>query len=123
MPCATCTHQSVHFLSLSYKSSGASFRWLGLTPSGVSRKMRVSCPPGSPWCPDDGRRHFRILGGGVAAVFHLLLPLAHRCVLEAGSLSRGKGRYRHPEERSEEHTSELQSLTNLVCRLLLEQKK
>src|SRR5438093_9461731 len=42
---------------------------------------------------------------------------------------------RHPErldlsqelhdlrERSEEHTSELQSLTNLVCRLLLEKKK
>src|SRR5438046_6718850 len=26
------------------------------------------------------------------------------------------------EERSEEHTSELQSLTNLVCRLLLEKK-
>src|SRR5258706_5869944 len=33
----------------------------------------------------------------------------------------------HPREgkdkRSEEHTSELQSLTNLVCRLLLEKKK
>src|SRR5262249_62430233 len=29
--------------------------------------------------------------------------------------------YRHL--RSEEHTSELQSLTNLVCRLLLEKKK
>src|SRR5437016_11602019 len=27
------------------------------------------------------------------------------------------------EIRSEEHTSELQSLTNLVCRLLLEKKK
>src|SRR5438093_7227443 len=27
------------------------------------------------------------------------------------------------EVRSEEHTSELQSLTNLVCRLLLEKKK
>src|SRR5258706_8958878 len=27
-----------------------------------------------------------------------------------------------PEYRSEEHTSELQSLTNLVCRLLLEKK-
>src|SRR5438093_7680078 len=26
------------------------------------------------------------------------------------------------EDRSEEHTSELQSLTNLVCRLLLEKK-
>src|SRR5437016_8760924 len=34
---------------------------------------------------------------------------------------------RHPRSdhlrRSEEHTSELQSLTNLVCRLLLEKKK
>src|SRR5262249_57025046 len=28
-----------------------------------------------------------------------------------------------PIARSEEHTSELQSLTNLVCRLLLEKKK
>src|SRR5438046_6319304 len=28
-----------------------------------------------------------------------------------------------PWARSEEHTSELQSLTNLVCRLLLEKKK
>src|SRR5258706_3948300 len=30
--------------------------------------------------------------------------------------------FRRPK-RSEEHTSELQSLTNLVCRLLLEKKK
>src|SRR5258706_7059197 len=30
---------------------------------------------------------------------------------------------RHRDFRSEEHTSELQSLTNLVCRLLLEKKK
>src|SRR2546425_7012569 len=29
----------------------------------------------------------------------------------------------HPEGRSEEHTSELQSLAYLVCRLLLEKKK
>src|SRR5690606_40812101 len=28
-----------------------------------------------------------------------------------------------PEQRSEEHTSELQSRENLVCRLLLEKKK
>src|SRR5438093_6162369 len=32
-------------------------------------------------------------------------------------------RRRVPRIRSEEHTSELQSLTNLVCRLLLEKKK
>src|SRR5690242_21444444 len=31
-------------------------------------------------------------------------------------------RHRHPD-RSEEHTSELQSHVNLVCRLLLEKKK
>src|SRR2546425_6266785 len=29
----------------------------------------------------------------------------------------------HPRKRSEEHTSELQSLAYLVCRLLLEKKK
>src|SRR5438093_10063620 len=36
----------------------------------------------------------------------------------AGGGERGPG-----GRRSEEHTSELQSLTNLVCRLLLEKKK
>src|SRR5262249_59989753 len=36
----------------------------------------------------------------------------------------GTARHRRPRpRRSEEHTSELQSLTNLVCRLLLEKKK
>src|SRR2546427_5815842 len=30
---------------------------------------------------------------------------------------------RRPDQRSEEHTSELQSQSNLVCRLLLEKKK
>src|SRR5438270_165963 len=35
----------------------------------------------------------------------------------------GRGRYRPRCRRSEEHTSELQSQSNLVCRLLLEKKK
>src|SRR5438093_7890454 len=42
------------------------------------------------------------------------------------SSSDGLRRVRHRRRagaRSEEHTSELQSLTNLVCRLLLEKKK
>src|SRR5258706_8626990 len=38
-------------------------------------------------------------------------------------LPQGEPRARMGQERSEEHTSELQSLTNLVCRLLLEKKK
>src|SRR5256885_8069801 len=36
---------------------------------------------------------------------------------------RVRGRRAHPGARSEEHTSELQSPCNLVCRLLLEKKK
>src|SRR2546430_17266375 len=35
----------------------------------------------------------------------------------------GVGRGHHTHVRSEEHTSELQSQSNLVCRLLLEKKK
>src|SRR2546427_547303 len=36
---------------------------------------------------------------------------------------RGGWCWRYPVPRSEEHTSELQSQSNLVCRLLLEKKK
>src|SRR5258706_2115153 len=49
---------------------------------------------------------------------------------ETPSTSKSAGETRAPATgsrsacwRSEEHTSELQSLTNLVCRLLLEKKK
>src|SRR5437899_5440468 len=43
----------------------------------------------------------------------------------ARSAGRGGWRRRPPghDQRSEEHTSELQSLRHLVCRLLLEKKK
>src|SRR5256886_11819605 len=40
-----------------------------------------------------------------------------------GSSRRGSGSARCGSCRSEEHTSELQSQSNLVCRLLLEKKK
>src|SRR2546425_4264522 len=40
--------------------------------------------------------------------------------VESGPLVRSSY---HAEQRSEEHTSELQSLAYLVCRLLLEKKK
>src|SRR5438093_5126970 len=54
-------------------------------------------------------------------------PIAQR--LRAGRLDVGEARGAHDcdedlrSARSEEHTSELQSLTNLVCRRLLEKKK
>src|SRR5690606_41890008 len=42
---------------------------------------------------------------------------------QVGIVRRGLGAARPPGPRSEEHTSELQSRENLVCRLLLEKKK
>src|SRR2546430_6398178 len=39
------------------------------------------------------------------------------------AVPRRTGRDRRGDSRSEEHTSELQSQSNLVCRLLLEKKK
>src|SRR5690606_39698207 len=41
----------------------------------------------------------------------------------AGAHGRTRARRRGGRRRSEEHTSELQSRENLVCRLLLEKKK
>src|SRR5437773_12328125 len=43
----------------------------------------------------------------------LLIQLCHHCSFRRGD----------PTQRSEEHTSELQSHHDLVCRLLLEKKK
>src|SRR3712207_8184397 len=42
---------------------------------------------------------------------------------QAGPEHRERGRVRRVDDRSEEHTSELQSRQYLVCRLLLEKKK
>src|SRR5438046_6267198 len=53
-------------------------------------------------------------------------PDGHLIVLgekSKGQLSRTNDKNLGLFSRSEEHTSELQSLTNLVCRLLLEKKK
>src|SRR2546430_8146522 len=54
---------------------------------------------------------------------HDALPICCACRSRAQCTSRHAGRGRHPAVRSEEHTSELQSQSNLVCRLLLEKKK
>src|SRR2546430_9078392 len=50
---------------------------------------------------------------------HLHMMAAHPDSL----ILRKRGRAEADEGRSEEHTSELQSQSNLVCRLLLEKKK
>src|SRR2546430_4178751 len=51
-------------------------------------------------------------------------PLAISCRQAVQRDARGRGTSRaRVLDRSEEHTSELQSQSNLVCRLLLEKKK
>src|SRR5262249_58938840 len=83
----------------------------------------------------------RLIGMGVMPITNVddaIAEMQHCAKLglkgiQLGALPNAKG-YPTPEDdkfwaaavdmdRSEEHTSELQSLTNLVCRLLLEKKK
>src|SRR5688572_31933058 len=49
--------------------------------------------------------------------------LGERGIARAQGYSAAASRRGHNQARSEEHTSELQSQSNLVCRLLLEKKK
>src|SRR5258705_10067039 len=49
--------------------------------------------------------------------------LANPLIIIARTALRGSGGISKSHHRSEEHTSELQSLRHLVCRLLLEKKK
>src|SRR3989441_2234614 len=88
----------------------------------VTRRLAasVNLPAVQGWTPADGMLlaavELRAHGHGAAADTALAQArdwLAARPPAEAGS----------EEHRSEEHTSELQSLAYLVCRLLLEKKK
>src|SRR4051812_49802573 len=65
-------------------------------------------------CRGERGLHHRSKCGPVGAVGHPQHGLVEH---EPGA------RRLHDEDRSEEHTSELQSHVNLVCRLLLEKKK
>src|SRR5437016_11053132 len=58
-------------------------------------------------------RHAAVVGDGEVGLA-VAVEIPHR---------HGEGTRTNGDVRSEEHTSELQSLTNLVCRLLLEKKK
>src|SRR2546425_8131254 len=71
------------------------------------------------------------LGVGTRMAYPSSLPFSSgmtRCnalaaPVELGIMLRAAARARRKSLRSEEHTSELQSLAYLVCRLLLEKKK
>src|SRR5256885_6796896 len=56
---------------------------------------------------------------GVSAGFSVVIPLSNK----AADADHDRAINEQRNHRSEEHTSELQSPCNLVCRLLLEKKK
>src|SRR2546430_12620287 len=62
-------------------------------------------------------RSLDLVIAGPRVVVHFAGILRRRLLAQPGQHFPGNG------ERSEEHTSELQSQSNLVCRLLLEKKK
>src|SRR2546430_9025948 len=79
---------------------------------------------------EGGLLHFPLCGSG--EILHrnpVALPAAERVShrltndVQNGTSAEEILRREHIEVRSEEHTSELQSQSNLVCRLLLEKKK
>src|SRR5690606_40004854 len=108
--CASCVRQ---LLSPFFFSCSGDHRDLHSFPT--RRSSDLAAHPDRRLCRQRNR------SGGEAYVS----PLEAR---EAGAGEHGKaaGRpklFNHGDRRSEEHTSELQSRENLVCRLLLEKKK
>src|SRR5262249_59550128 len=84
-------------------------------------------PPSSPLFPYTTLFRSRRCTGCRARAGHSAAgdrwPARDRARRGRAGYSRRRCRRWQPRNRSEEHTSELQSLTNLVCRLLLEKKK
>src|SRR2546428_8701333 len=60
---------------------------------------------------------------GLDAVAEVHVPVTAHRAAEVESVRLHRRYYSHLGYRSEEHTSELQSRSDLVCRLLLEKKK
>src|SRR2546427_6327497 len=90
-------------------------------PAGLTR---ISPSTSSYLLPSLGvfRRSWRVAGTLVVIIVIVMPPPFHRL----GTLHvhfPGEAYNGDAPDRSEEHTSELQSQSNLVCRLLLEKKK
>src|SRR2546430_15847730 len=77
------------------------------TRRGIPARLQQVCVP---------RQHLQV-AGSAAALRRV------RAGLYPAEPARPEGRPSAAAARSEEHTSELQSQSNLVCRLLLEKKK
>src|SRR5699024_11435253 len=95
----------------------------GKTPVGVAKAAKQHRANVIALCGTLGRDYEKVYAHGIDAVF----SIAEGPGSLADALQNG-ARYlealaRNVAQRSEEHTSELQSRFDLVCRLLLEKKK
>src|SRR2546430_7404261 len=77
--------------------------------------LMIRRPPRSTLFPYTTLFRSRVGSDEKSAFVRSLIPLFRARMKTLG--------FRYQDERSEEHTSELQSQSNLVCRLLLEKKK
>src|SRR5438093_9573459 len=95
--------------------------------SGDHRDLHLSLHDALPISVDHEDRPPRRLADPAAELIDIVgiggVDLDGRDVVVAIEIGLRLGHRHEDEHRSEEHTSELQSLTNLVCRLLLEKKK
>src|SRR2546427_8720511 len=91
----------------------------GLSPQLLARGS-VNLPMPRTWLREDGRIAITSVAPVSAAAKAGLQPGSDILAIEGESPARYLDRI---APRSEEHTSELQSQSNLVCRLLLEKKK
>src|SRR5690606_36542808 len=106
-------------------ASGEKKQHAGRKQGVAAPRGRVPVSHGSPWsfcsCPrrDEVPEAAQLHGRFIMSI-GFILHCRGWCHEFLGHLLRGQ---RAAEIRSEEHTSELQSRENLVCRLLLEKKK
>src|SRR5262249_58170883 len=84
-----------------------------LPPSPTRRSSDLTAPPAATPCP----------GPRTAPSWWTRRPGGRGSSGRPSTARSRRSGCRPSASRSEEHTSELQSLTNLVCRLLLEKKK
>src|SRR5262249_60829033 len=104
-------HHSLFFVLLHRPPTPTLFPYTTLFRSGQRRRRRQAPQPGR-----SRRRRPEV-------PHRLPHRLRHAARWLARLRQQDRPRRRDRPGRSEEHTSELQSLTNLVCRLLLEKKK
>src|SRR5438132_9103249 len=85
----------------------------------LKQSLLAECSPAH---PDERRRNPRRAAHGVMTL-NILKSDLRSAPIHAFLLDLSASGFRASHTRSEEHTSELQSHSDLVCRLLLEKKK